>query len=156
MSSKFRSSDGATYGEWQFPETAPLIFPALDKLASEKGDEAEKKQGRLAKGKGFLAEYWDKRATAEYVRFCLFFSRCLSLRFGISNERMGNGMADFGNRRVKIQTACSPTSHKQNSLPGMRIRITPLHQDHSLLLFQADISCRRLDRGGWLGRLLLL
>jgi hypothetical protein len=68
MSSKFRSSDGNTYGDWQLPETAPLIFPALDKLASQTGEDAEKKQGKMAKSKDFVANYWDKRATAEYVR----------------------------------------------------------------------------------------
>lgn len=67
LTSKFRSSDGNTYGEWQFPETAPLIFPALDKLASQTGEEAEKKQGKMAQAKGFVGDYWDKRATAEYV-----------------------------------------------------------------------------------------
>ena len=69
MASKFRSSDGNTYGEWQFPETAPLIFPALEKLASQTGADAEKEQGKLAKSKEFVANYWDRRATAEYVRF---------------------------------------------------------------------------------------
>jgi len=72
MGSKFRSSDGNTYGDWQFPETAPLIFPALDKLASQTGEDAEKKQGKMAKSKNFVANYWDKRATAEYVCFIPF------------------------------------------------------------------------------------
>jgi hypothetical protein len=63
----FRSSDGKTYGEWEFPETAPLVFPALDQLASQTDAEGEKKQSAMAKKMKFAAEYWDKRATAEYV-----------------------------------------------------------------------------------------
>ena len=65
--SSFRSSDGNTYGEWEFPETAPLVFPALDQLAAQTGAEGEKKQGEIAKKMKFAAEYWDKRATAQYV-----------------------------------------------------------------------------------------
>ena len=65
--SSFRSSDGRTYGEWEFPETAPLVFPVLDQLAEQTGVESEKKQGEMAKKMKFAAEYWDKRATAEYV-----------------------------------------------------------------------------------------
>ncbi|TVY87985.1 hypothetical protein LAWI1_G006566, partial [Lachnellula willkommii] len=67
MTSKFRQSDGVTHGEWQFPETAPLVFPALDKLASQTGEDAEKKQGKMARGRDFVAGYWDRRATAEYA-----------------------------------------------------------------------------------------
>lgn len=63
---KFRSSDGNTYGEWQFPEVAPLIFPALDKLAT--GSDADQKElSKFAKKYRFVAQYLDKRATAEYV-----------------------------------------------------------------------------------------
>ena len=65
--SSFRSSDGKTYGEWEFPETAPLIFPALDQLAAQTSAEGEKKQGEIAKKMKVAAEYWDKRATAQYV-----------------------------------------------------------------------------------------
>ncbi|KAH0361724.1 hypothetical protein KCU84_g6775, partial [Aureobasidium melanogenum] len=63
---KFRSSDGTTYGELAFPEVAPLVFPTLDELAAQTGPEAAKKKSNVAKGMTFVANYWDKRATAEY------------------------------------------------------------------------------------------
>lgn len=68
---KFRGSDGNTYGEWEFPEVAPLVFPALDQLAAQTSPNGVKEKTRFAKGYTFLASYWDKRATAEYVRPCL-------------------------------------------------------------------------------------
>lgn len=64
---KFRSSDGQTYGELAFPEVAPLVFPTLDELAAQTGADAAKKKSNVAKGMTFVANYWDKRATAEYV-----------------------------------------------------------------------------------------
>ncbi|CAD0090650.1 unnamed protein product, partial [Aureobasidium mustum] len=63
---KFRSSDGTTYGELAFPEVAPLVFPTLDELAAQTGPDAAKKKSNVAKGMTFVANYWDKRATAEY------------------------------------------------------------------------------------------
>ena len=62
-----RSSDGGTYGYWEFPETAPLVFPALERLAAQSGAEGEKKLSEMAKKMKFAAEYWAKRVTAEYV-----------------------------------------------------------------------------------------
>ncbi|THZ93624.1 hypothetical protein D6C88_02654 [Aureobasidium pullulans] len=63
---KFRSSDGTTYGEMAFPEVAPLTFPTLDELAAQTGQKAAEKKSSVAKGMTFVANYWDKRATAEY------------------------------------------------------------------------------------------
>jgi hypothetical protein len=68
---KFRSSDGTTYGELAFPEVAPLIFPTLDELAAQTGPDAAKKKSNVAKGMTFVANYWDKRATAEYVSIAM-------------------------------------------------------------------------------------
>lgn len=75
--SKFRSSDGNTYGEWEFPETAPLIFPALDQMAAQTSADGVKEKTKFAKGYTFVAKYWDKRATAEYVslRFTVVMGR---------------------------------------------------------------------------------
>ena len=64
---KFRGSDGNTHGEWEFPEVAPLVFPALDQLASQTSEDGTKQKKKMAKGYAFVADYWDKRATAEYV-----------------------------------------------------------------------------------------
>jgi hypothetical protein len=54
----FESSSGATSFEW--PQTAPLVFPALDGLASEK-------QAAVKRGGKFVAEYMDRRARAKWA-----------------------------------------------------------------------------------------
>jgi hypothetical protein len=54
----FESSSGATSFEW--PQTAPLVFPALDELAGEK-QAAVKRSGK------FVSEYMDKRARAKWA-----------------------------------------------------------------------------------------
>jgi hypothetical protein len=59
----FRSSDGKGWGEYDFPEVAPLVFPALDKCG-DRSDAAERT--KFLKTYGFVANYWDKRATAQY------------------------------------------------------------------------------------------
>lgn len=64
---RFKGADGTTHREWQFPETAPLVFPGLDQIAEEmKGDGAQKKK-KIAETYKYVANYWDKRATAAYV-----------------------------------------------------------------------------------------
>ena len=67
LQSNYRTSDGNTYGEWEFPEVAPLIFPALDQLAAQTSTDGVKEKTKMAKGMTFVANYWDKRATTEYV-----------------------------------------------------------------------------------------
>ena len=69
LQNKYKSSDGNTYGEWEFPEVAPLVFPALDQLAAQTSEDGVKKKTKMVKGLTFVANYWDKRATAEYVSF---------------------------------------------------------------------------------------
>jgi hypothetical protein len=54
----FESSSGATSFEW--PQTAPLVFPALDDLASEK-------QAAIKRSGKFVGEYMDKRARAKWA-----------------------------------------------------------------------------------------
>jgi hypothetical protein len=54
----FESSSGVTSFEW--PQMAPLVFPALDGLADEK-QAAVKRSGK------FVAEYMDKRARAKWA-----------------------------------------------------------------------------------------
>jgi hypothetical protein len=54
----FESSSGATSFEW--PHTAPLVFPTLDGLASDK-------QAAVKRGGKFVAEYMDKRARAKWA-----------------------------------------------------------------------------------------
>lgn len=65
--SRMKSSSAAT--SFEFPETAPLVFPALDELASataeSPGVEA-KKQNAIKRGGSFLTDYLDRRATAKW------------------------------------------------------------------------------------------
>jgi hypothetical protein len=56
--SLFESSSGATSFEW--PEMAPLVYPARDGLAGEK-QAAVKRSGK------FVSEYMDKRARAKWA-----------------------------------------------------------------------------------------
>lgn len=67
VKNNLRSSSGNTYGNVDFPEAAPLIFPALDKLAGQTGEEAVRKRDKLKKKANFVDEYFDKRAQAKYV-----------------------------------------------------------------------------------------
>ncbi|KAK9371472.1 uncharacterized protein V1513DRAFT_386735 [Lipomyces chichibuensis] len=60
---KMRLSSGKTYGEVELPESAPLIFPALDSLASDKGQEHNK----LKQSQKFVSDYFDRRAQATYT-----------------------------------------------------------------------------------------
>ena len=67
LQTRYRSSDGNTYGELEFPEVAPLVFPALDQLAAQTSVNDVKKKNKMAEHMSFIANYWDKRATAKYV-----------------------------------------------------------------------------------------
>lgn len=72
---KMQPSSGAT--SFEFPETAPLIFPALDDelMRAEDGDDTNdndpakkaKKQSALKRGGAFLADYQDRRAVATWA-----------------------------------------------------------------------------------------
>jgi hypothetical protein len=50
-----------------FPTTAPLIFPALEGLASSTSTESATIREKMKQKGKFVAEYWDKRARAEYA-----------------------------------------------------------------------------------------
>ena len=64
---KFSNSSGKTYADMEFPEVAPLIYPALDDLAEQQGEEAVRKRDKLKKKAKFVDDYWDRRAQAKYV-----------------------------------------------------------------------------------------
>lgn len=70
-----QSSNGNTYGEIAFPEVAPLIFPALDDLASQTGEDSQRKREKIKRAKGFADDYMDRRAVAKYVGPSPRFSR---------------------------------------------------------------------------------
>ena len=62
-----RLSSGKTYGEMELPEAAPLIFPALDRVAEDNSAEGVKKQNKLKSKQKFVADYFDRRAQAQYA-----------------------------------------------------------------------------------------
>jgi len=51
---------------FEWPETAPLIFPALDELAGGQHGE-KKKEGVLKRGGKFVGDYMDRRARAKWA-----------------------------------------------------------------------------------------
>lgn len=72
---RMQSSSGAS--SFEFPETAPLVFPALDELTNSTSNnnnntsddpaKEAKKQSALKRGGAFLADYQDRRAVAEWA-----------------------------------------------------------------------------------------
>lgn len=68
---RMKSSHGVTDFEW--PESAPLVFPQLDKLAeSENGadaasESAKKKPNQFQRSMMFAAEYMDRRGQAKWA-----------------------------------------------------------------------------------------
>ncbi|KUJ17980.1 uncharacterized protein LY89DRAFT_683942 [Mollisia scopiformis] len=62
-----RLSSGKTYGELELPEAAPLIFPALEDLADDNSQNAEKKKSAMKSSQKFVADYFDRRAQAKYI-----------------------------------------------------------------------------------------
>ncbi|RDW71512.1 hypothetical protein BP6252_08075 [Coleophoma cylindrospora] len=65
---KLKVSSGKTYGELEMPEAAPLIFPDLDRIAADNSAEGIKKQNKLKSTQDFVADYFDKRARAQYAQ----------------------------------------------------------------------------------------
>lgn len=66
--SRMKSSSAKT--SFEFPETAPLIFPALDELASatpESPEEEVKKENVIKRSGSFLTDYLDRRAIAKWA-----------------------------------------------------------------------------------------
>ncbi|ROW08050.1 hypothetical protein VPNG_06101 [Cytospora leucostoma] len=65
---RMKSSSAAT--SFEFPETAPLIFPTLDKLVSSKSNDPNtetKKENIVKRGGGFVGDYLDRRAVAQWA-----------------------------------------------------------------------------------------
>ncbi|ETS07092.1 hypothetical protein M419DRAFT_5319 [Trichoderma reesei RUT C-30] len=70
FNNKMQASHGTTSFEW--PESAPLVFPTLDKLANTPGgrqavEDAGKKPNGLKRGMNFAMEYMDKRSQAQWA-----------------------------------------------------------------------------------------
>ncbi len=63
MQRYLQPSSGTTHGEIELPEAAPLIFPILDAAAPD-----AQKRNAVERAGHFIAEYYDKRSRASYVR----------------------------------------------------------------------------------------
>ncbi|KAH8430969.1 uncharacterized protein LDX57_008631 [Aspergillus melleus] len=95
MKHKYKSSDGKTYGNLPFPETAPLVFPDLDELAVQSPD-AEKKLKEANSRRAFVAHYLDRRGQAEFVRFSILNSVCfVAMGQLMVNQIMENPTSDL-------------------------------------------------------------
>lgn len=62
----YKPSIGNTNGV-AFTETAPLIFPALDKLEDDPSGAAKSTKEKIKGAKSFAGDYFDRRAQAKYV-----------------------------------------------------------------------------------------
>ncbi|CAD0094261.1 unnamed protein product [Aureobasidium vineae] len=60
-------SNGKTYGEFQWPEITPLVYPGLDALATTSGEVAQTKKASLQKKRRFVEDYMDRRAQAKFA-----------------------------------------------------------------------------------------
>lgn len=63
---RVRGHDG-TSGPVEFPDTAPLVFPELDCLIEHGDAEQTQKLGKNMKFRKSVADYYDRRAQADYV-----------------------------------------------------------------------------------------
>lgn len=68
LQSRMKPSSAAT--SFEFPETAPLVFPALEELATatpESPSAEAKKQNAIKRSGSFLTDYFDRRAVAKWA-----------------------------------------------------------------------------------------
>jgi hypothetical protein len=101
-----RISSGTSYGEFQIPHAAPLIYPSLDDAML---DQSGQKQNALKGTGAFIADYMDRRAQAKYV-----------------GHTQLSGHLHWSNRIyriVGIQTQRYPRSHRGSHL-DLAIRTT--------------------------------
>lgn len=67
MSHKFKSSSGET-SNFEFMQTAELVFPGLDYLASVPKEESQGLKNKMKRGKLFVDDYLDRKGQAKFVR----------------------------------------------------------------------------------------
>ncbi|PWY92639.1 hypothetical protein BO70DRAFT_357779 [Aspergillus heteromorphus CBS 117.55] len=65
-SHKFQSSNGVTNG-MEYMQTAELVFPGLDWLATATADERKGFKMKFKRGKGFIDDYMDRKAQAKFI-----------------------------------------------------------------------------------------
>lgn len=66
MSHKFKYSSGTT-SEFEFMQTAELVFPGLDYVASVPKEESQGLKNKMKRGKLFVDDYMDRKAQARFV-----------------------------------------------------------------------------------------
>ncbi|PYH97261.1 hypothetical protein BO71DRAFT_481287 [Aspergillus ellipticus CBS 707.79] len=66
MSHKLQSSNGVSNG-MECMQTAELVFPGLDFLATASADEKKGFKSKLGRGKGFFDDYMDRKAQARFL-----------------------------------------------------------------------------------------
>lgn len=66
VKNQIRNQSGMTYGEEQMAEAAPLVYPDLDDAADDVEKQTTTKDVLKTRQK-FLADYYDRRAQAQYV-----------------------------------------------------------------------------------------
>lgn len=62
----YRLESGATQGEMQLPECAPLVFPAIDRAAIRMRDGLEPKSN-FQSGRTWVRDYIDRKSQASFV-----------------------------------------------------------------------------------------
>ncbi|KAL2059824.1 hypothetical protein VTL71DRAFT_9979 [Oculimacula yallundae] len=60
-------SSGKTYGELELPESASLIFPAIEKVVDNIAEGGTKKEGKMKSAGKFVEDYIDRRAQATWT-----------------------------------------------------------------------------------------
>ena len=66
-SDKLKSSSGNPFGAYEFPETAPLVYPALDYMILKDEEKTKGFRYKMKRSKAFIDDYMDRRAQARFV-----------------------------------------------------------------------------------------
>jgi hypothetical protein len=120
-----RTSSGVTVGEIELPESAPLIFPAIDEAAVK-----EANKNVLVRGSSFLTEYLDRRAQAAYVRLFLLHPIIiiiitLSCLFSVLKPYPNPSFVNRPTKTPPPNSASIPQNHNTNLPPATPTPTTP-------------------------------
>lgn len=66
LSHKLKASSGTT-SEFEFTQTAELVFPGLDYLAAVPKEESQGLKSKMKRGRMFVNDYMDRKAQAKFV-----------------------------------------------------------------------------------------
>ena len=114
-----RLKDGVSKGELALPESAPLVYPALDRAVLSNDPLSEKKQNKLKSSQKFVADYFDRRSQASYAamnpqnKLSSMPEKQFSSRWADPNHPCNNGCfitfisggtIDIGGQKRKLRT----------------------------------------------------